>query len=82
MDAISKLILAVAIGVMSYFFVFYVIGIVMRTWHDEFVFDNETLTKECSNYEQDKKFLFTFPALVALVISLSFYFFWHQYLPR
>lgn len=82
MDPITKLVLAVAVGIMGYFGTLYVIGLLMKTWHDEIVFDNEVLTKECANYESDKRFLFTFPALVALVVSLSFYFFWYQYLPR
>ncbi len=82
MDPITKLVLAVAVAIMSYFGTLYVVGLLMKTWHDEIVFDNEVLTKECANYESDKRFLFAFPALVALVVSLSFYFFWYQYLPR
>ncbi len=82
MDAVTKLILAIVIGIMSYFGALYLIGMLMMTWHDEFVFDKEVLSKKCPNYEGDKKFLFTFPALIALVIAGSFYFFWYQYLPR
>lgn len=82
MDPVTKLLATGAIAVMSYLLTLYCLGLLMRTWHDEFVFDNEVLSKECPNYEKDKKFFFTFPALVSLLAAGSFYLFWYQYLPR
>ena len=82
MDPITKLLLAGAIAVMSYFMALYAIGLLMMTWHDEIVGHNEVLTEECPNYDHDRQFLFTVPVLVGFVVAGSFYLFWYQYLPR
>lgn len=82
MDAITKLLISGALAVMTYFLGLYGLGLLMMTWHDEIVGNNEVLTKDCPNYDHDKQFFFTFPALLAAVVSLSFYLFWYQYLPR
>lgn len=82
MDPVTKLLAASAIGVMSYFIVYFSLGILMMTRHEEVVGENEVLTEACANHARDKQFLVVLPALAALVVASSFYLFWYQYLPR